>query len=185
MGSFGVLDDVEITFLPPPVPLLSEWQDVNTAWFCNRSTLVDPDYCLDQDLCMCTHLINVPLGKVRPSWRWMVAMVMMGMLVVMMVVVVMVVVMMMVVVVVVVVVLPLMMMMIMMVIHRPDRLPGPLFQQLGSHTDEPEAEEACTTPDSRTTPTSPKCCSGVPTLRTPSPAPSTPDPPLPPISPVS
>ena len=101
----------------------------------------------------------------------------------MMVVVVMVVVMMMVVVVV--VVLLLLLMMIMMVIHRPDRLPGPLFQQLGSLTDEPEVEEACTTPDSRTTPTSPKCCSGVPTLRTPSPAPSTLDPPPPPTSPVS
>ena len=68
-GVERVLDGIEITFIPPPVPLLGEPQDVDTAWFCNRSTLVDPDYCLNQDLCMCTHLINVPLGKVTSCKR--------------------------------------------------------------------------------------------------------------------
>ncbi|KAK7098255.1 uncharacterized protein [Littorina saxatilis] len=53
-----------ITFMLPPVPLLSQREDVESGWFCNRSSLVDPDHCFDRDLCMCTHLINIPLGKV-------------------------------------------------------------------------------------------------------------------------
>ncbi|PVD33733.1 hypothetical protein C0Q70_04993 [Pomacea canaliculata] len=53
-----------ITFMLPPVPVLSQPEDMDYSWFCNRSTLPDPDYCFSQDLCMCTHLLRVHLNQV-------------------------------------------------------------------------------------------------------------------------
>ncbi|XP_076471477.1 uncharacterized protein LOC143301231 [Babylonia areolata] len=53
-----------ITFITPPVPPISQREDVDEAWFCNRSTLQNPEACLTEDLCMCVHVIHVPLDKV-------------------------------------------------------------------------------------------------------------------------
>lgn len=53
-----------ITFMLPPTPLLSQPEDVRESWFCNRSTIEDPEYCLTEDLCMCTHLLRVKLNQV-------------------------------------------------------------------------------------------------------------------------
>ncbi|KAK7504004.1 hypothetical protein BaRGS_00004736 [Batillaria attramentaria] len=50
-----------ITFRLPPVPLLSQPEDVDEAWFCNRST-VDHSQCLN-DLCRCTHRLLVRPGQ--------------------------------------------------------------------------------------------------------------------------
>ncbi|KAK6192790.1 hypothetical protein SNE40_004203 [Patella caerulea] len=52
-----------ITFHIPPVPPLSQPEDVDESWFCNRSSLVDSDRCLE-DLCTCTHRIKFKLGEV-------------------------------------------------------------------------------------------------------------------------
>ncbi|KAK7500349.1 hypothetical protein BaRGS_00008256 [Batillaria attramentaria] len=54
----------KITFSLPPVPILSQPEDVRGEWFCNRSTIPDHDYCQTEDLCMCTHMIRVKLNQV-------------------------------------------------------------------------------------------------------------------------
>nr|KAG5709129.1 hypothetical protein BaRGS_028585 [Batillaria attramentaria] len=60
--STPVIDN--ITFSLPPVPILSQPEDVRGEWFCNRSTIPDHDYCQTEDLCMCTHMIRVKLNQV-------------------------------------------------------------------------------------------------------------------------
>ncbi|KAL8565346.1 hypothetical protein ACOMHN_029041 [Nucella lapillus] len=60
--STPVMDN--ITFITPPVPLLSEREDIDEDWFCNRTSLTNPEACRTQDLCMCVHVVRVPLNKV-------------------------------------------------------------------------------------------------------------------------
>ncbi|KAK7465077.1 hypothetical protein BaRGS_00037735, partial [Batillaria attramentaria] len=50
-----------ITFRLPPVPLLSQPEDVQEAWFCNKST-VNHSQC-QHDLCRCTHRLMVQHGQ--------------------------------------------------------------------------------------------------------------------------
>ncbi|XP_041367041.1 laccase-4-like [Gigantopelta aegis] len=52
-----------ITFDLPPIPILSQPEDVDQSWFCNRSTIADSDTCFT-DLCLCTHVLHVPLHAV-------------------------------------------------------------------------------------------------------------------------
>ncbi|KAK7500484.1 hypothetical protein BaRGS_00008391, partial [Batillaria attramentaria] len=54
----------EITFRLPPVPILSQPEDVRSEWFCNHSTIPDHDYCQTEDVCMCTHMIRVKLNQI-------------------------------------------------------------------------------------------------------------------------
>ncbi|ESO97324.1 hypothetical protein LOTGIDRAFT_114905, partial [Lottia gigantea] len=52
-----------ITFGMPPIPILSQPDQVDQSWFCNRTSLTESDKCLE-DLCICTHMIRFPLNKV-------------------------------------------------------------------------------------------------------------------------
>nr|KAG5700323.1 hypothetical protein BaRGS_002669 [Batillaria attramentaria] len=50
-----------ITFRLPPVPLLSQPDDVEESWFCNRST-INHTLC-QEDLCLCIHRLHVNTGQ--------------------------------------------------------------------------------------------------------------------------
>ncbi|KAK7487838.1 hypothetical protein BaRGS_00020885, partial [Batillaria attramentaria] len=50
-----------ITFRLPPVPLLSQPDDVEESWFCNRST-INHTLC-EEDLCLCIHRLHVHTGQ--------------------------------------------------------------------------------------------------------------------------
>ena len=58
------LTQLKITFRMPPVPLLSQPEDVQESWFCNRDTIHDMSRCL-KDLCLCTHRLRVQTGQVK------------------------------------------------------------------------------------------------------------------------
>ncbi|XP_064601859.1 uncharacterized protein LOC135467880 [Liolophura sinensis] len=55
-----VLDN--ITFDLPPIPPLSQPEDIHPEWFCNRSSL-DMTAC-SANLCICTHLVHLKLNQV-------------------------------------------------------------------------------------------------------------------------
>ncbi|XP_048241782.1 laccase-1-like isoform X1 [Haliotis rufescens] len=61
-GHFTPVMD-NITFFLPPIPLLSQPEDVDDSWFCNRSTVTDSDKCLT-DLCLCTHTLRFKQNEI-------------------------------------------------------------------------------------------------------------------------
>lgn len=50
----------EISYLTPPAPLISQYQDINPEQFCNGDNR--PADCGQN--CMCTHKIDVPLNSI-------------------------------------------------------------------------------------------------------------------------
>lgn len=50
----------EISYLSPPAPLLSQYDDINPEQFCNGDNR--PANCGNN--CMCTHKIDIPLNAI-------------------------------------------------------------------------------------------------------------------------
>jgi hypothetical protein len=60
--SNATLTYIQITFAFPPLPMLSQPDDIDPSWLCNAST-VDFESCT-HDMCYCTHQISVKLNQV-------------------------------------------------------------------------------------------------------------------------
>lgn len=50
----------EISYMSPPAPLISQYDDINPEQFCNGDNR--PESCGEN--CMCTHKIDIPLNSV-------------------------------------------------------------------------------------------------------------------------